>query len=156
MSKKRNPLLESLGEKEFGNYFQVSQYLARQPEVFEQISEQLAYSLLEALRRSGMQPVKDSLRMFAHEPDGILGSAASVGAKLRAEYSKDPLTFVIFLTHRMLEAERKIDGARADAEFWKKESRDLKNVVASCRTMRQLRAKLKAIEDAKLSAEEYA
>lgn len=147
--KDRAAIINALGEKELGQCFEVPAFLSKQEGVFDDLIKQLAFNISEATIRSGMVPVKDSLKFKYQQASGIYGDHDTVMTKLRAAYSSDPMAFVIFLTHRMLEAEGKIASARADSEYWQKETAEVRSAAASSRTMKQFKAKLKAIEDAK-------
>lgn len=139
-------LRESLGAKVVANVMHLSGSADLQGDIFERSVTQLAESIADTLRRSGLVPVAESGKVFFRQAD-LDSDVHSIGAKIYAAWSEKPVDLLIYCVQAMEDAREKEKQAKQyEAEYQGRYYGLLKRLSA-VRSVRQMREVLGREED---------
>jgi len=144
-------LLQTLGQKEIGNYFEVSSFAKQQDGIFKTVFHRLGKELLDFTINSGMKYIPESAQVFLRSPD-FFGPASisdpmqdrtTIGGKLRTVYDADPKSFIIFAAHFIEQMRQERDIQKNSAESARKELDNVVGIVYKSWTLWGARRKIR-------------
>lgn len=136
-------LTNQFGKKEFGNYVQMSRLAAdtAKTNIVKEAIGHIADSLILAMKRQGMKPVKGSEKVLITEPSTTIPiyNRTMIGARLESVFDVSPEGFLAFCSYWVTEHLQLRQAAESDRDAWRAKHGELYSLIFNTRTLRGVR-----------------
>ena len=136
-------LKQAMGQKEFGQYFEVSRLNGQGDDIYREMVERLGVSLSEGTFLAGCKPIPESEGFtYSGVGDGPLGERETIAGRVRAVMSDDPAQMLCFLIHCVGEAQSGQKTAEDALRRSEQKFSNLLGLIASSSRLSSLRKKI--------------